>query len=351
VIVAALACPRCLWSPVRPGARHCPRCGLADVAAAAADRAPIDVPVGGRTYRVLDRVGVGSVSAVYRCRFAGRAGATAAGAAGDPFAVEGVVKVARDAKANDLLANEAVTLRRLHAADPGNRYTPFLPAVEATFALAADDADHPLAPGQPPPADRQATVFRMHPEIRSAADELYSLDEVRLSHPDGLDPRHVAWVWRRVLTIVGFAHQQGVIHGAVLPPHVLVEPRGHKLVLVDWCCATPAGAGQPLRQIAGERFARWYKREPAARTPPRPAVDVAMAARSMVYLMGGDPVQMTVPPGVDPALQRHYARCVGTGPGARPDPWRLLDDFDKLIAALWGRRTFVPLPLPPKLRA
>jgi serine/threonine protein kinase len=345
---SAPACPRCLWSPLRPGVRHCPRCGLADVAEAAADRSPLDVTVGSRVFRVLERVGVGSASTVYRCRFNGQPGSAPAAAAAGPFDTEGVVKVARDGRTNDLLVNEVATLRRLRSADPGNRYTPFLPAVEATFALAADDG--PAAPGQPPPMARQATVFRMHPEIRSAADELYSLDEVRLSHPDGLDPRHVAWIWRRVLTILGFAHQQGVIHGAVLPPHILVEPREHKLVLVDWCCAVPADGTKPLREIAGDRFARWYKRESASRNPPRPAIDVALAARSMIFLMGGDPLAGTLPAGVDPALERYYSRCMNAGPNARPDPWRLLDDFDKLIAALWGRRRFVPLPLPPKLR-
>ena len=336
------ACPRCLWSPLRPGARHCPRCGLADVAVAAADKSAMDVLVDGRTFRVLDRVGVGSVSTVYRCRFAGSAHAAPTA----PLEIEGVVKVARDAKANELLANEVATLAKLRAADPAGRYTPFLPAVEATFGLAPED---PPVPGRAV-VSRAATIFRMHPEIRSPADELYSLDEVRLSHPAGLDPRHVAWIWRRVLTVLGFAHQNGVIHGAVLPPHVLVEPREHKLVLVDWTCAVPADGSRPLRVIAGDRFARWYKREPSARPPPWPAVDVALAARSMVELMGGDPVEMTAPPTVDPALVRHYGRCVGTGPGARPDPWRLLDDFDKLIAAMWGKRHFVPLPLPPKLR-
>ena len=41
----------------------------------------------------------------------------------------------------------------------------------------------------------------------------------------------MAWVWRRLLTIVGFAHANHVVHGAVLPPHVVIEPKEHKLLL------------------------------------------------------------------------------------------------------------------------
>ena len=87
------------------------------------------------------------------------------------------------------------------------------------------------------------------------------------------------------------------------------------------------------------------------RNPPAPALDVSLAARSMVELMGGDPLDLTLPPTVDPAIGRYFARCAGFGPTARPDAWRLLEDFDRLIGALWGPRHFVPLVLPPKRQA
>ena len=324
-----LTCPRCMKSPLRSGARYCPRCGLPEVGRAAADTTPVDVPVGGQVFRVLDRVAVGSVSTIYRCRFYD-----------GPIEVEGILKVARDPRANDLITAEAATLHRLFAADPEHRYKPFLPFPQATFGLGGD--------GSGPP--RQATAFRVHPEIRSPADELYTLADVRQAYLAGLDPRHAAWVWRRVLTVLGFAHANGVVHGAVLPPHVLVEPRDHKVVLVGWGCAVPAFGGRPVRVIAGP-YNDWYKREHAARHPPSPALDVALAARSMVELMGGDPLGLTLPPTVDPAVARHFARCAGFGPTARPDAWRLLEDFDKLIHALWGPRQFVPLVLPPKRTA
>ncbi|MDB5297856.1 MAG: hypothetical protein JWO31_3839 [Phycisphaerales bacterium] len=344
------ACPRCFRSPVRAGARFCPRCGLADVARAAVDRAPVDVPVGGRVFRVLDRVAVGSVSAVYRCRFYD-----------GPAEVEGVLKVARDARANDLLANEAATLRRLFAADPDHRFKPFLPFPEATFGMAGDDPSAADDRGGGPPrptVPRQATVFRVHPEIRSPADELYTLADVRAAYLAGLDPRHAAWVWRRVLTVLGFAHATGVVHGAVLPPHVLVEPHGHRVVLVGWGCAAPAFGGRGVRAMAGS-YNAWYRRERSAqgapaRDPglfPLPSLDVALAARSMVELMGGDPLNLSVPATVDPAIARYFQRCAGFGPNARPDAGRLLADFDGLIHALWGPRQFVPLALPPKRRA
>jgi hypothetical protein len=188
----------------------------------------------------------------------------------------------------------------------------------------------------------------MHGEIRSP-DELYTLEEVRAHFPGGLDPRHVAWIWRRVLSILGFAHLHGVVHAAVLPMHVLIEPRGHKLLLIDWCCAAhePWNRPEPVT-ILGGAYLAWYKREGALRRPPTPALDVALAARSMVELLGGDAVRAEFPAAIDPALQRYFTRCLAGGSGARADAWKLLDDFDRLIAALWGPRTYCPLDLPPK---
>jgi hypothetical protein len=337
-VLTALTCPRCLRTPLRPKSNFCPRCGLGDVLRAAAGTGPIDVPAAGRVFRILERVATGSISNVHRCRFFD-----------GPHELEAIAKIVRDGRSNDLLANEAATLGRLHAADPGNRYTPFLPYAEATFPVPADPA-RSMRPGTPAGPPRQATVFRVHPAIRSPADELYTLDEVRAAYSGALDPRQAAWIWRRVLTVLGFAHSHGVIHGAVLPPHLLVEPREHKLLLVDWCSAIPIGGGRALRMVAGARFTPWYKREHASRNPPMPALDIALGARSMIELMGGDPLAGTVPPTVDPALHRYFGRCMGFSPSARPDAWRLLADFDGLIETLWGPRQFVPLPMPPKLR-
>jgi hypothetical protein len=103
---ATLTCPRCFKSlDPSADARFCPHCGLADVKAAALDTAPVDVTVGRRTYRIHDRLAIGSISMIYRCRFLD-----------DHVESEGVFKIARDPRTNDRMANEAEILKRLHIA-------------------------------------------------------------------------------------------------------------------------------------------------------------------------------------------------------------------------------------------
>jgi hypothetical protein len=317
-----------------PSLRFCPRCGLAGVAVAA-DTSPLEITVHEQTYRVMDRIAVGSVCSIYRCRFAG-------GGPGSPE-VEGVFKIARDPRSNALVSNEAAVLRQLHAADPTGRFTRFLPKVQASIGFSDD----------PKSQARQANMLRMHEEIRSP-DELYSLADVRGAYPAGLDAKHVAWIWRRILSVLGFAHTQNIVHAAVLPMHVLLEPTGHKLVLVDWCCAARVSERRPVTVISAGHSG-WYGRS-ALRQPPTPMLDVALGVRCMIYLLGGDPVRAEFPPGTEPALVRYFRRCLGMVPDGlleAPSPvlcdaWKLLEDFDKVIEALWGPRQFQVLTMPPR---
>ena len=318
---ATFVCPRCLYQgAVAPDVQFCPRCGLNNVVAASLDAAPVDIRTPKHLYRVFDRIAYGELANVYRCRYVA-----------NRHEVEGLVKIARDARTNGPLRNEARVLEQLFAADEDHRFRPFLPCVEESFAYCQDA----------PPEARQANVLRMHGSIASV-DELYTLEEVRRQYPNGIDARDMAWIWRRLLTVLGFVHASNVIHGAVLPPHVLIEPREHKLILIDWCHAVPRG--EPLRTIAGG-YKPWYTSAGVRRyQPTTPLVDIATAALCMIDLVGGDAIGMTYPPDFPPALKAYFGRCLA----GTPDAMKLLDDFDRLIETLWGPRKFRVLDLPAK---
>src|SRR3954466_3529547 len=114
---ATFTCPRCFFTaPAAKDLRFCPRCGLDEVQAiAAADSAPIDLVAGKRNVQIRDRIALGSIASIYRCHFEA-----------DRKQYECVFKIARDARTNDLIVNEAEILRRLHNADADSRFAPFL---------------------------------------------------------------------------------------------------------------------------------------------------------------------------------------------------------------------------------
>jgi hypothetical protein len=56
-----------------------------------------------------------------------------------------------------------------------------------------------------------------------------------------------------------------------------------------------------------------------------------------------------VPPAnLEPAVLRHFQRCIDASDEKYPDAGELLTQFDRVIDALWGPRQFRPLTLPPR---
>lgn len=229
-----------------------------------------------------------------------------------------LLKLPRSPVNNDLMEREAVALRTLEeAGDP--RFLPYVPRLVESFRHRETGTG----------ADRTINVIGTVPNLRSLA-------EVRAAYPDGVDARDVAWMWRRLLVALGSAHRAGVVHGAVLPAHVLIEPDEHGLVLVDWCySATP---GERVPALVPD-FAAWYPVEVHKRQTPGPGTDIAMATRCMTWLMG---------PAAPGPLRSFAAGCAPVSLDARPDDaWRLLDELDTVLAKLYGPRRFRPFRLDP----
>jgi hypothetical protein len=163
----------------------------------------------------------------------------------------GLLKLARDPADNDLLDREARALTRLHTGGD-SRYLPYVPSL-----ISAELHQDPVSGSR----RRVNVISRLHGFVPLAA--------VHAAYPRGLDPRDVAWMWRRLLVAIGFAHRAGVIHAAVLPGHVLIHPGAHGLVLVDWCYSVslPAATLAPRSPPATPRGTQ--TRRSAAGPPAR----------------------------------------------------------------------------------
>lgn len=147
------------------------------------------------------------------------------------------LKLARNEDAaRDRLLTEAETLEALqHLATPGAAYfTRRLPQPIGTG----------LAVGLPEGA-RTALLLRHPPGFWG------SLAQVRQFNPQGIDPRHGVWLWRRMLEVLAFVHDNGWVHGALTPEHALVHPRDHGVLLIGW-----ADASRPRASAHGAAVAR-----------------------------------------------------------------------------------------------
>ncbi|MGW2626495.1 serine/threonine protein kinase [Micromonospora taraxaci] len=229
-----------------------------------------------------------------------------------------LLKLPRRPTDNDLMTREAHALRTIaERGDP--RYLPYVPRL-------VDEFRHRDA----------ATGAERRINVLATAPGLHDLDEVRRAYPDGLDARDVAWMWRRLLVALGLAHRAGVVHGAVLPRHVLIEPDAHGVVLVDWCFSAPVGGTIPALVPGHED---WYPPEVAQKRQCGPGTDIWMATRCMTRLLNRHaPCELLT------FAQGCRQRLLDKRPD---DAWRLLRELDQVLDRLYGPRTFRPFTLTP----
>lgn len=238
-----------------------------------------------------------------------------------------VLKVTRDPLDNDLAENEVKNLLKLFpmkAAD--EKFYRYLPQVLASFSAKVQGAD------------RQALVIPF-------MTDYYNLEEVHKAHPV-LDYRDVVWMFKRTLGGLGWAHHNGIIHGAILPPHVLVHPVAHGAKLLDWSYSAEKGSNVRAMSRPYEAF---YAPEIPAKQEVRPSTDIFMAAKCALFLMGGDVKTNTFPTTVPGPIVEFFLDAMNLDRFMRPqDAWDLHEQFGNLLLKVVGKPCYRKLEMPAK---
>jgi hypothetical protein len=239
----------------------------------------------------------------------------------DASAAHGLLKLPRDPRDSDLMRREAEALAAVQR-DGDRRFRAFAPELVDTFRH-RDPTDG---------TRRQGVV------TAGTLAGFHTLAQVRACYLNAVDPRDAAWMWRRLLVALDYAHRARVVHGAVLPGNVRIHARQHGLVLVDWCYSA-SRPGDRIPAIA-EEYRAWYPPEVTSHRAPGPATDIHLATRCMEYLIGQDAM---------PRALANFARgCTLASERLRPqDARRLLAELDDILERLYGRRTFRPFAMPP----
>ncbi|HZI09922.1 MAG TPA: hypothetical protein VE153_05965 [Myxococcus sp.] len=332
-----LKCPGCgakLPAPSAPnGILVCEYCGAMVSASGAAvwpmPARPADDPpfapdrprvtVAGMRYVLLGRLGQGDGSDVFLARRDARITELV------------VLKVARALADADLVAREYEVLEELGRgnAQGAEHFSRLLP--------------QPVARGpvkDPVGSSRGAAVYRWNSGFQ------HTLSEVRQVHSGGVDPRAAVWMWKRALELLGFVHRSGYVHGAVLPPHLLVHPRDHGLMLVGWSSAVRFGAPRPLpcRSASHEAF---YPEDVWKGEAPLPTTDLIMCARSIAWVLGGDAESGAVPVGVPPPLADLLRQqCDARYREPSGDAWRVKELVDAAARESFGPPKYVRFTMP-----
>lgn len=245
---------------------------------------------------------------------------------GDEGAIKGVLKITLDPLDNDLAENEANILKHIFPSKAKDeKFYRYFARPFADFTVLADGVE------------RRALITPF-------LEGYVSMAEVAQAFPKGLDFRDVVWMYKRLLSGLGFAHLQEVVHGAILPPHVMVHPTGHGAKIIDWSYAVhKTGHVRAMSKV----YEVFYAPEILDRKSPTAATDIYMAAKCFIHLLGGDVRTNKVPDAVPKEIQDFLAQSLVPLPNMRPqDAWEVHEKFDQLLLSLVGKPTYRRLNMP-----
>ncbi len=261
-------------------------------------------------YSFMKRIATGDVCEIWLCR----------NSSGDFL----IAKVALTPADSDLMNSEVVSLTQIHK-DVDNNHKSYYPEIVDSFKSdIRGDKKQVRVNVLGMPVDRLGK--RMHPNA------FYTLASVNAAYPSGINAKDMAWIWRRTLYALDYYHGLGLIHGALTPDHILIEPSEHGVVIIGW--TSSVNSGKSLK-IVSSAYKQWYPDWALTKDGARKSLDIMLAAKTMV--------DVTSPLTMPPALKSYFRRMYGgifTGESAL----QALSEFDIVIKHEWGDRSFRKFP-------
>lgn len=163
-----------------------------------------------------------------------------------------------------------------------------------------------------------------------------TLDQAVKKHK-AIHPEDCCWIAQRLLNGLHYLHSNGVIHGDVKPPNVIVQPKVHNAVLVDFGLSSI----KPKSTSKAVGYTPVFAApEIIEGRPPLPESDIYSLGLTMIYTLGGDPLAKTYPGGVPDPIQQYFNGFVCYNPLDRSS-WEKEDLVQKLSNVrleVFGRR-------------
>jgi serine/threonine protein kinase len=236
----------------------------------------------------------------------------------------------RDPKNADLFNNEWESLKVLQQSNaPGaDTFTSLIP--------------QPIMKGEATGgtnASKRVNVFRRPIGFK------HTLEEVRKVYPQGIPPRASVWIWRRILEVLAFIHGSGMVHVGIVPSNLLIQENEHGILIVGYSCA--GRQGEKLRKISS-RFESFYPRHTLSSLKLTAQADLAMSARCIVAVLGGNPATAALPNSVPQKLATVIQRIalIDAGDRIHEDAWTIREELGKIAEDVFGTPQFIPIVMP-----
>jgi len=295
---------------------------------------PVVVETKSKKFILTDLLCKGDVCDIYLCTYND-----------DGLDRTAVFKVVQHGSDNDLVENEAKILTKIYPPNQvEEKFYRLLPRLLDSFVLKG------------PGSQRRVNILPWF-------NEHHSLERVLQVHKQ-IDFRDMVWMFKRTLMAVGFAHEKkNVVHGALIPPHIMIHPLDHGAKILGWSYAVhipPPKAPDNLfdhvlddsflavpyvRAISAE-YRDYYAPEILKKSTPTAATDIYMAARCATALVTGNP-KGRMPNDVPKEVRAFFLSCLADDPKNRPqNAWDAHEDLDIILKRVVGPNKYRPFAMP-----
>lgn len=257
--------------------------------------------IGSRTFYLGNKITTGDMFSFYDGFFD----------LGDSYFGKVVIKITNDPQYNELIANEVRILEKLRQYDVAQKK--HLPIHLNRFTSSGN---------------RDGVVFR---KIGG-----FDFNEIKRQYPDGIDQKHMVWMLDRLLSLMCFIHEVGVVHGRITPSRVMIRTKSHNAFLFNWGTAQCDGA---QKRYSHDNFEQQFI-APEYFTAGQigPWSDIYSIGKLMIWILGGDIQSNSIPREVEPKIRDFLLSLVQEDPVIRPnDAWKLYDQQATIKDSLWPR--------------
>jgi len=220
-----------------------------------------------------------------------------------------ILKIGRVSLAEAFLKQEVEVLKKLFKVGEDSTYIKYLPRLIESFNVFNK-------------FDRLINVFEYDSEYAPLSNFTENIKK---------EPRHLVWLFKRILTILSFTEANNIVHGAVLPSHILVNPKNHGIQLIGW--GQSVEKGSPIKIISKDWKAN-YPSEVLDKKPADFSTDIYMVGYLIKQLMTSK----------TPSSFVRFVDSLLLSPGMRPNSaLGLYDDLSHFARDLYGSPKFVTL--------
>lgn len=234
-----------------------------------------------------------------------------------------LLKISKHPKANSYIESEAKICNELWSPD-NLIFNKLLPKCVDSFPIKDDSKVNLIC-----------SVFE-----REDIDNLYSLEYIRSQpkYSDGLHIADFAWMFNRLLSVLGYIHKHGYVHGAIIPEHFLANISTHGGTIIGLTHAVKAG--EIVKLVSNKyKSVSYYPREILENKPVKPETDLYMAGKLGIMMLGGESK-------IHPRILSFLKGISLEKINARPDDaWLIHDEFNDLLKQVVGKRHFRPFTI------